>query len=583
MPLRLARVSRYGKRIFGFCSFFAFFLCISFFAHVNPAAIQASAPGDTTAAAELLSRASYSLVNGNQPGARQALADLSARFPDFRCPERILLDARWRLAVNDSSGFEQGYFLALEFSARSDDFSALLEDLKPVFTPNEAQQWETLDSPQARVSFIKIFWRSRDPDPISPENPRLLTHYQRLLEAQGSYSSPVYGRSPLSRNHGAGQRPQYDPTAPLADFPFVQPSARFKRPSGYRLSPRGLLYLRHGPPDRIVHGPSLKTGGDCETWFYGNSSFVFDSQQGYDTYAAVPVGGAQTEPAIGSENDNKDSRDKYQRYYAAEFKAAGDSVELEFYQSFPLDSLVPDADPQAVVALFDTTWRQIAISSSPAHRMAAGADTLWMAVNSIRTVPGTYYYALRMDLASLHPVIRKSMTITEFNPDSINLSGIIFGHPLEVDHTIPNRSAEGLLPRPSLIFTAGEVVSVYFEIYGLKPGRDGEREYGEMITVSKVSSDDSEGAEDFSGNAELLKRWTENRSNSRIFSFDRTADNSQKNISEYFSVDTSDLEPGSYSLHLEVEDKNTGELREVNWFFDLDAIVVDEQPVELEF
>jgi hypothetical protein len=576
-PFSRCLITNYGPS-----SLLAFLLCLSIITHTNVSTIQASAGGDTTDATELLSRARYSLVNGNQPGARLALAELGTRFPGFHRTERMLLDARWRLAEHDSSGFEQGYFETLMISAQSDDFETLLQDLKPVFTPNEAQRWETLDSPVARVLFIKKFWRSRDPDPISQENPRLSIHYARLLEAQGNYSSPVYERSPLSRNHGAGQGPQYDPTAPLADFPFVQPNPKFKRPSGYQLAPRGILYLRHGPPDRIVHGSSPKTGGDSETWYYGNSSFTFESQQGYDTFSAVPASGTLDGPEINGATDTAGPENNYQRYYAAEFKARGDSVGLEFYQSFPRDSLETGAVPEAVVALFDTTWRQVAISRSPARKMTAGPDTLWMAVNSLKTLPGTYYYVLRMDLAPVHPVIRNSMNIMQFTADSINLSGIIFGHPLDIDKTIPNRSAEGLLPRPSLIFTTGEVVSVYFEIYGLKPNRDGGREYREVITVSKVSPSDSEEDENFSGNAETLKRWTENRSNSRIFSFDRSSGDQQKIISEHFNIDTSDLEAGSYSLHLEVEDKNTGELREVNWFFDLTAST-NGQPLEFEF
>ncbi len=574
MPFRLTCLFRYGKFLPHLTLLLLVFL---FLPHVFPQALTAAtdgstpAPGDTTAAAELLSRARYALVNGNQPGARLALEGLANRFPGFHRLERTLLDARWRLADGDSAGFEQGYFETLEIATRNDDFAALLEDLKPIFTPNEAQQWETLDSPEARASFIKKVWRSRDPDPISPENPRLRNHYIRLLVAQNNYSSPVYELPRSSRNHGAGQSPGFDPTAPLVDFPFDQPRPEFKRPSSYVLDPRGLLYLRHGPPDRVVRGASPTTGGENETWHYGNSSFTVEGSQGSGTFSPVPAGAAKTGPTTGGKTDAAEPGEAYQRYYAAEFKEPGDSVELEFYQSFPADSLDPSAEPAAVVALFDTTWQQIAISRSPARRMAVGGDTLWVAVNHLKTVPGAFYYVLRMDLAPFHPVIRKSMDIVQFAPDSINLSGIIFGHPLDIDNTIPNRSAEGLLPRPSLVFTVGEVVSVYFEIYGLKPGRDGIRKYSEMITVSKVNPDDAEQDESFSGDVKSLKRWTENRSNSRSFSFDRRSGNERTISSEYFNIDTSDLEPGSYSLHLEVEDKNTDELRDVTWFFDLAA------------
>ena len=162
-----------------------------------------------------------------------------------------------------------------------------------------------------------------------------------------------------------------------------------------------------------------------------------------------------------------------------------------------------------------------------------------------------------------------SIKIEAFTADSLNLSGIIFGSPLDEDKTLPNRSRADLLPRPSLKFSSGEVVSVYYEIYGLKAGRDGMRKYREMITVSLAGEEDFDDEDSFSGDATRLKRWTENRSNSRTLSFNREADRKRKVIGEHFTVDTSDMEPGSYQLQLDIEDEVSGERRDVTWYFDL--------------
>ncbi|MBW7998316.1 MAG: hypothetical protein FVQ81_17445 [Candidatus Glassbacteria bacterium] len=549
-----------------------------FLSPVKPLPVQAQsnlAPGteslsrDTTAAADLLSGARYRLINGNQPGARLALEELAAQHPDYHRTERMLLRARWYLEEGDTVAFDDGYWQVLETSLTDDDFAALLNDTAPIFTPVEAQQWENLDSPQSKASFLRKFWRSRDPDPIDMTNPRLITHYIRLLEAQKSYSGPVYGSPRRSRNHGAGQPQQFNPTAPLVDFPFQQPKPEFKRPSSYELDSRGLLYLRHGPPNRIVQGTARESNRELETWFYGGASFTFEGLPGSDSFIAVPGGSADVENALQSESVLAEKENDYQHYYAAEFKGDADSVVLEFYQSFPADSLEVLGEPGAVVALFDTSWNQVTISKSPARKMTLGENSHWVAVNRLAVEPGIYYCAMRMDLNPEHPVIRNSMVIRAFAKDSLNLSGIIFGSPQDIDETIRNRSREGLLPRPSLIFTAGEEVSVYYEIYGLKPSRDGERTYSEMITVSRVPPEDHSDKDSFSGNAERLKRWSENRANSLSLFFERSADRGQKNISEYFVVNTANLEPGSYRLQLEVEDDVSGELRDVTWFFDL--------------
>jgi hypothetical protein len=554
--------------------------CMPLSAQIDPGQYRLDNPNkpavkDTLAAAELMSGMRYRLINGNQPGARLDLEELAAVYPDYNPAERMLLAARWKLAEGDTTAFEDEYWKVVEFSLTRDNFDALFDDVAPIFNPQETQEWESLSAPESKAAFLSRFWRSRDPDPISFSNPRLLNHYKRLLEAQKNYSHPVYGPARHSRNHGGVDSQPFDPTASLVDFPYEQPKPEFKRPSHYELDSRGLLYLRHGPPTRTVRGNQAGVGQDSETWFYGNATFTFASLSSNQGYIPVPGGSANLDDALSSESTVADSGDNYQSYFAAEFNGPGNSVVLEFYQSLPAESSEKPEKPEGVVAIFDTTWQQVAISRSPARRLEVDKQQTWVAVNTLTVPPGLYYYAIRMDVDPRHPVIRKSMRVERFTTDSLNLSGIIFGSPLDEDKTLANRSNADLLPRPTLRFTAGEAVSVYYEIYGLKPGSDGYRKYREWITVSMAGAEERANEETFSGSAERLKRWTEDRSNSRTLSFEREADREQKIVGEHFVVDTSDMEQGSYQLQLEVEDTVSGERRDVTWYFDLAAAPVE--------
>ena len=52
-----------------------------------------------------------------------------------------------------------------------------------IFNPTEAAKWDSLKTPEEKAAFFHKFWARRDPDPTTPHNERLITHYERLQKA----------------------------------------------------------------------------------------------------------------------------------------------------------------------------------------------------------------------------------------------------------------------------------------------------------------------------------------------------------------------------------------------------------------
>ncbi|MBX7150287.1 GWxTD domain-containing protein [bacterium] len=106
----------------------------------------------------------------------------------------------------------------------------LFIDVQDIATKFELAQWDSLNSDNEKLQFLKTFWKKRDPNPIDPVNQRLIEHYKRLTYARQSYGRPL--------------KPWYDD--------------------------RGLVYVRLGKPDRVYFGKPKQDVRENESWLYDN-------------------------------------------------------------------------------------------------------------------------------------------------------------------------------------------------------------------------------------------------------------------------------------------------------------------------
>ncbi len=508
----------------------------------------------------------------------------------YKPAERELLRARCRLALADTTGFEEFYERALEEAAGDGDFEALMVDAESIFTPEEAEKWERMKSPEQGAAFFRTFWTRRDPDPLTPFNERRVTHYARLAEAQDYfYLSNPHSRFQKSKSYnrlinlmqgGAGSSIyEYDP------------DLFFQRGSRLDLDPRGLLYVRHGQPDEVrrpaapmklqftqmptdettrwilqSHGFSLPPSifeapqaegiPSQEVWRYGSTFFPFEKAAGAGDFIFIPVyarGMGLIDKAMASESFSDPLPVFKQEYLGADFRAPGGDVELLFFQSAAQDSIEMFNAPFSDLAMFDSTWSLVARDSSIAWSVADRLETCWLASNRLRLAPGRYNLALRLDIPGRRAVRRQPMVLRSYNENSLDLSGILLGsHPERGQGLFRRRGAE-LNPRPSLRFAGGEKIAVYLEVYNLTQDSTGLGQFQERVTVSR----DEEKSE----LARLLGFSAQKSEKSLSMVFERAPEKNQSSVAETFDIDTSPLLPGVYNLKVEITDRASGERR----------------------
>ncbi len=122
----------------------------------------------------------------------------------------------------------------------------------PIATGTERDRWDNLgDDAAAKARFLTQFWKDRDDDPVTPDNPTRDAYYARVSTAEHRFAAPMF-------------------------------------PRGWD-SPRGRVLLEYGRPDNIDRHPSDFNRRPYEIWTYQATGyeFVFVDRSQTGTYLLV--------------------------------------------------------------------------------------------------------------------------------------------------------------------------------------------------------------------------------------------------------------------------------------------------------
>jgi len=483
----------------------------------------------------------------------QALATLEtiARADSgARLTERKLLEARCLLELGNTMGFESSYAQALGAAKSVEDFDCLLTEAETIFTPKESEAYEKLKSVEEMGAFWRKFWFGRDPDPLTFHNERLVTHYLRFHEAQKIYRMNFpHSRFQTSRDY-------FRLVSPFSYLYEYDPDIFFNRSRGLTIDQRGLMFIRHGPPDRMTK--QVTWSSPMEIWYYGSVRFLFEKRFGAGDFIFVPGvtrGAGDIMKAMEGETFKDSLPSCEQDFYVADFLAPDSRIELEFYQSAKSSVAPLVADIEAALGIFDSTWAELSLDQRNATKLYTGQDTLWLAVNRVTAGPGNYLYALRMDIPQRRAVQRGKLELAPYRTGILELSGIVLGSPTEGEPAIHQRRGVSLLPRPSLVFSPGETIKVYLEIYGLQARPWEGRSFREWVTVSRIG-EESRGF--WRGLSRLLGLGGRPGRTSLTLRFDRGPETQTGAVAETFTIDPSNLEPGPYRVLVQVRDNSNG-------------------------
>ncbi len=495
---------------------------------------------------------------GEIEGAEAALAELDRLGSAFKLPDRHLLRARCLLERGDTLGFETAYNEALDVAGEIGGFGRLFIEVQPILTPQEKEEWYGMRATEDVAVQFRMFWRSRDPDPLTFRNERLVTHYVRLREAETFYRQQFpHSRFQTSEDYfrllspGSGVM-EYDPE--------IFRTGNRQLP----LDQRGMLFIRHGPPKSISKPDITQKSNPSEVWYYEDRYFSFERLKGAGDFLFIPLpyqGAGEIKRALTTDSFLDPLPRLAQEYYAAEFMGQYGELEIEFYQSIPAD-VAEVAPRRALAAVYDTTWLELARDSAEVFRARAGRQELWVAVNRLSLPDTIGIYALVMELPGRRVAARNAFNLVAYNDIELDLSGVILGTPPVEGGGAHSRQGIEIMPRPSLSFIHGEIVRVYFEIYGLRENSDGRREYAEKITVSQAGSG-SGGIRGLFGG--LFGGGGKGKS--LAFNFERELADVSAVAAEYFDIDSGELPPGDYRIKMEIADRNSGDKQQVAWDF----------------
>ncbi len=494
--------------------------------------------------------------------ALEALDEHLLYCPGIRATERHLVRGRCLLALGDSTAFEREYSSALAAAGGAGDFAVLLRDTETIFSAEENRAAQKLERPEEWRTFFHAFWKLKDPDPVTPTNERLIEHYNRLHEAERFYEQLFpHSLTQTSQAYYGELTREY-----IGDMGFTAYPANifWGRSRKLALDHRGLMFLRHGPPDRIDHPDMDKAKNPTDIWRYGGARFTFIRKFGGGDFMASLGSGGNFRLAMDRESFDDPLPAAKIEGYLSDFMAAGESVEAEFYQSVLDDAVAPHVPTSAQLAVFDTLWNLIMIDTASVSRTVGPDGDYWWAAHRAPLNGSAVITVLRMEIPGHRAVARGRYRINPFGRDSLELSGISLGVPPSSGKRAHTIGTVDIVPRPSLRFTLDEVVRLYLEIYGLRPGRNGERSYVQAITVSLVGED----ADNKKSLISRLWSWGGKRHTSMTMNFAKQY-TGKGPASGNVDIDTSLLVPGSYQVIVTVMDSHSGQTGKVAREFEL--------------
>lgn len=483
------------------------------------------------------------------------------------------------------------YWLAIDSVSTATDAGLIFEDLKYIVTNAELEQFRKLDSPQAWRNFFRAFWTKRDPTPAAPINARLAEHYRRLLYCEKNYA--------------------YDGFKSWANNPDKFSYLSF--PKAYYLNhefnDRGLIYLRHGPPDERVNTVTIdaptneswrywKRGNDPELTFH----FVVDEMAAPNNWRLTPtirnaamlqdriewgtvyyrmaraspleflsleaelIEESKESAKIGFETDRHSWRKSLKplpmAYTVASFMGEAGSTTVDIYYSFPLKPVLKNIasatpDFEEGLAIFDLAWQQKVLVRQtyplPIELVRGKISPDISGALRTQVLPDSYRVALHVQPkgSDLLGGYNFGYRARDFRPDTLLMSDLILAENIAPASGGGKFVRHGLAisVKPTLQFSRKQQVYVYFEAYHLRRDESGKSRFDVEYTVQLEKQKKS-----------VLKKLFGifGGGGKSAISVSAERETAGPTAIEYIALDPGQLKSGDYRLQVSVRDRANG-------------------------
>ena len=426
---------------------------------------------------------------------------------------------------------------------------ALMDDIRYLMPPMEYARYQD-ESLYNQGRMLTQFWGQLDPDPTTGINERKLEHYARFVHAQLTFS--------LSRRSIDGWRTK-----------------------------RGEMYIRYGRPSSMDY--IMGTGGDSadppkwvwrynqfdeqvtfvfeDTFLNGDFDFPFPSKSwtagDYDRDPSRIA--AMLQDAMPQTFAYSPGSGLLEYFYMPrQFKGSRGKTAIEIFVAIPYVQLQFKRAGEKALATID--WRQVLrypswkiADSTEARKIyrirASQVDNPNLSVTdrlSLTGYPDSLIFSISIhDTLSNHLGIdSRGMRLRDFYTGKVEISDIVLARRIDKPVEKPRFTRDDLRIISNLDnrYFVGEPVWLYFEIYNLKKSSDGKTSYTIKQTVIQkrpggllASIRSALGGDD-------LQEVETSYSGGSIYSHEN----------RILSVHLSELEPGNYTIAIEVIDDVSG-------------------------
>jgi GWxTD domain-containing protein len=419
------------------------------------------------------------------------------------------------------------------FSLLSDAERRPFMDLSLIANPYEQERYATL-VPDEREDFLRMFWRAKDPLPVTRVNERHVEHYRRVVAADLRYAVPRFEKRGYDTARGEMLIRYGEPLY----IEYIQGSRAlfFSFPGWYHVYAAAGGQLEATFYDMALNGmfyypfTGLPTGADLA---------AYKAPQSY----AHDYGGRWITPALA----------------VGEFKVDVARTRAEVYLALDADSLAryQGTTLAAGTVVFDDRWNEVArreeeVDLDQAHLAGAAGRALVHQVD-FDLAPGSYIIASQIegDAGAVVGTATRPVEIRRFGAVGLALSTPELA--FAISRTGPAPFTKGRLnvvPNATGEVRGEERLVLYFEIYhlvpapaaGAAPGGQSRYEVHYRITPA-----DREGNSILTriGNALRAKTFIE----SSFFE-----EGAVPTVRRNLAIDVSALPPDRYRLELEVTD-----------------------------
>ena len=490
--------------------------------------VEAAARLDSSCADAWLTLASLRLERREPGAAAEAAAHAVVADPARPEGTLALAAANWRLG--NVAVAERGFRAAIPRLPRS--VRERFEDFAPIASEQDTAIYNPLPA-AGRAEFARRFWIEHDPDLTTPENEAQLEYWARVSQAYFLFYDPKHRewdqRGELYVRYGPPGKADYNPLATLlynsvgsfSQMMFPMNVMVWSWPSlGMTVTLQDrVLSEYYQLPQRMDRDPDPRPDPGALARLG-----VISTHELRGVFPALPPASVPVPLEAG----------------VARFQGTSGPRVLAMLEaaSAPGDSLTA----QAVV--FDSTGHEVARTSHPLAPSACEATRYRVADFTHDLPPGRYTVGLSVRAGARRGSVRLPVELSA--PDTtLALSDIVVtcGTPVTLGPSVR------LDPNPQARVTAGAPLIVYFEVYHLTPGDDGQSRFEYEYRVKSAERDP--------------RIWLQRALAPRPTVPELEASRSEANAGalrrQFVSVPVQSLPPGNFWIEILVRDLLTGQ------------------------